>query len=137
MATPDGSRSLLQQILRRSQATPRILWWQASEILYKLQRRQRNDSKQHPCVATWHKLVRCMRRFPHNPISKCAGEASRHYQCTINNDGWTAGDSVNYSRILEAFDIFNTRKPVVFTSDEMQRCGSAATNKFVPEKRFK
>ncbi|GBE60281.1 domain containing protein [Babesia ovata] len=80
------AQSLLQRILRRSQNTPRILWWQASEILYKLQRRQRNDVKQHPCVATWHKLVRCMRRFPHNATSRCAGEASRHYQCTVKND---------------------------------------------------
>ncbi|CDR94538.1 hypothetical protein, conserved [Babesia bigemina] len=143
MAPPERAQSLLQRILRRSQNTPRILWWQASEILYKLQRRQRNDVKQHPCVATClgvtvcrHKLVRCMRRFPHNATTRCAGEASRHYQCTVKNDGWTAEDGVNYARILD-FDIFDTRKPAVFTAEELQRSGIAVTNNFVPNKRFK
>ncbi|GFE54234.1 hypothetical protein BaOVIS_016380 [Babesia ovis] len=137
MAPPDGAQSLLQQVLKRSESTPRILWWQAKEILYKLQRRQRNDGKQHPCVATWHKLVRCMRRFPHNHTSRCAGEASRHYQCTVKNSDWTAEGGVNYTRILESFDIFNTRKPRVFTAEEMQHSGIATSNTFIPDKKFK
>ncbi|EDO07419.1 uncharacterized protein BBOV_IV010660 [Babesia bovis T2Bo] len=137
MAPSEGAQSLLQQILKRSESTPRILWWQAKEILYKLQRRQRNDDKKHPCVSTWYKLVRCMRRFPHNYVSKCAGEASRHYQCTVKNDGWTIDDGVNYTRIMESFDIFNTRKPDIYTGDEIRRVGMASSNSFLPEKEMK
>ncbi|KAK1936225.1 hypothetical protein X943_002222 [Babesia divergens] len=136
MSSPDGKQALLKEILKRSPSTPNILWWQATEILYKLQRRQQPESKRHPCVSTWHKLVRCMRRFPHNMTSKCSGEASRHYQCTLNNDDWDVEDSINYTRILD-FNIFNKRKPMLFNAEEIERQGTATTNQFVPTRRYK
>lgn len=69
--------------------------------------------------------------------TKCSGEASRHYQCTVNNDGWTVEDSVSYSKIIESFNIFNMRKPTIHNSEEMEGKGTAITNKFVPNKRYK
>ncbi|KAF5153433.1 hypothetical protein TpMuguga_01g02670 [Theileria parva strain Muguga] len=109
MSGSEPGNVILKNILKGTVRAPRILWWQANEILFKLQKQQRSASKTHPCTATWLKLVRCMRRFPHNMTKKCSGEASRHYQCTLTNKEWTMEEDVSYIKILESFNLLQKR----------------------------
>lgn len=109
MSQTDSCNIILKTILKSAGRVPKIYWWETKNIIHKIQRQQHDLDKKHPCVSTWAKFVRCMRRFPHNMQKKCIGEASRHYQCISANKDWKVEENDAYIRTLESFNIFVKR----------------------------
>ncbi|EKX73766.1 conserved hypothetical protein [Theileria equi strain WA] len=109
MTQPDNCNLILKAILKSAGRIPKIYWWEAKDILRKIQKQQRDLVNRHPCVSTWAKLVKCMRRFPHNMQKKCIGEASRHYQCLAANTDWKFEENDTHIKTLESFNIFIKR----------------------------
>ncbi|CTQ41301.1 conserved Plasmodium protein, unknown function [Babesia microti strain RI] len=98
--------AILNPALRFTVKFPPIPYGQALRYTHAIEKSSVESSRRHPCLLTWGKLVKCMRRYPHSSSNKCTAESMRHNQCLQNNEGWKEPTSMNSFKILDMFQMF-------------------------------